>query len=41
MGLAFARYQLRIEPVASTGVDDLIAWIGPTVQRYQTGPTPN
>src|SRR5947208_1158386 len=28
MGLAFARYQLRIEPMASTGVDDLVAWIG-------------
>jgi AcrR family transcriptional regulator len=38
MGLAFARYQLRIEPMASTGVDDLVAWIGPTVQRYLTGP---
>jgi AcrR family transcriptional regulator len=37
MGLAFARYQLRIEPIASTGVDDLVAWIGPTVQRYLTG----
>jgi AcrR family transcriptional regulator len=40
MGLAFARYQLRIEPIASTGVDDLVAWIGPTVQQYLTGPTP-
>jgi len=40
MGLAFARYQLRIEPIASSGVDDLVAWIGPTVQRYLTGPTP-
>lgn len=38
MGLAFARYQLRIEPVASTSIDDLVAWIGPTVQRYLTGP---
>lgn len=38
MGLAFARYQLRIEPIASTSVDDLVAWIGPTVQRYLTGP---
>jgi AcrR family transcriptional regulator len=37
MGLAFARYQLRIEPIASTSVDDLVAWIGPTVQRYLTG----
>jgi AcrR family transcriptional regulator len=39
MGLAFARYQLRIEPMASVGVDDLVAWVGPTVQRYLTGPT--
>jgi AcrR family transcriptional regulator len=40
MGLAFARYQLRIEPITSTGVDELVAWIGPTVQQYLTGPTP-
>jgi AcrR family transcriptional regulator len=40
MGLAFARYQLRIEPIASAGVDELVAWVGPTVQRYLTGPTP-
>lgn len=39
MGLAFARYQLRIEPITSVGVDELVAWIGPTVQRYLTGPT--
>jgi AcrR family transcriptional regulator len=39
MGLAFARYQLRIEPIASVGIDDLVAWVGPTVQRYLTGPT--
>lgn len=38
MGLAFARYQLRIEPMASVGVDELVAWVGPTVQRYLTGP---
>ncbi|MCV7123527.1 TetR/AcrR family transcriptional regulator [Mycobacterium lacus] len=35
-GLAFARYQLKIEPVASTSVDDLVAWLAPTVQRYLT-----
>jgi AcrR family transcriptional regulator len=39
MGLAFARYQLRIEPIASTSVDELVAWIGPTVHQYLTGPT--
>ncbi|MCW2662263.1 MAG: TetR family transcriptional regulator [Mycobacterium sp.] len=35
-GLAFARYQLKIEPLASTAVDDLVGWLGPTVQRYLT-----
>jgi AcrR family transcriptional regulator len=36
-GLAFARYQLRIEPMASTSIEVLVAWLGPTVQRYLTG----
>ncbi len=36
-GLAFARYQLKIEPIASTSIEDLVAWLGPTVQRYLTG----
>src|ERR1700761_3305932 len=33
-GLAFARSQLKIEPIASTSIADLVAWLGPTVQRY-------
>ncbi len=36
-GLAFARYQLKIEPIASTSVEDLVGWLGPTVQRYLAG----
>ncbi|OCB09192.1 TetR family transcriptional regulator [Mycolicibacterium porcinum] len=40
VGLAFARYQLKIEPMASASIDDLVAWIGPTVQRYLTDPDP-
>ncbi|WP_166903871.1 TetR family transcriptional regulator [Mycobacterium sp. DL440] len=40
VGLAFARYQLKIEPMASATIDDLVAWIGPTVQRYLTDPNP-
>jgi AcrR family transcriptional regulator len=39
-GLAFARYQLRIEPIASSAVEELVAWVGPTVQRYLTDPNP-
>jgi AcrR family transcriptional regulator len=37
MGLAFARYQLKIEPIASTPIDALVAMMGPTVERYLTG----
>jgi AcrR family transcriptional regulator len=36
-GLAFARYQLKIEPIASTSIEDLVAWLGPTVERYLAG----
>ena len=37
IGLAVMRYVTRIEPVASASVDELVAAIGPTVQRYLTG----
>ncbi|PJK20739.1 TetR/AcrR family transcriptional regulator [Mycolicibacterium goodii] len=40
VGLAFARYQLKIEPLASATLDDLVSWLGPTVQRYLTDPNP-
>lgn len=33
-GLAFARYQLKIEPLASASIEELVARVGPTVQRY-------
>jgi hypothetical protein len=38
-GVDDAVLQLRIEPIASTGIDELVAWVGPTVQRYLTSPT--
>jgi AcrR family transcriptional regulator len=34
LGFLFLRYVLRVEPIASAGRDDLVALIGPTVQRY-------
>jgi AcrR family transcriptional regulator len=37
LGLALARYVLRLGPIASAGVDDLAATIGPTLDRYLTG----
>jgi AcrR family transcriptional regulator len=39
MGVAFARYQLRIDPIASISVDELVGWLGPTIQRYLTAPS--
>ena len=32
------RYVLRLEPVASAGVDHLVEVVGPTIQHYLTGP---
>ncbi|TYB36570.1 TetR/AcrR family transcriptional regulator [Micromonospora sp. AP08] len=37
-GLAMMRYVIRLEPAASASPDTLAATIGPTVQRYLTGP---
>jgi len=34
LGLALCRYVLCLPSVASLGHDDVIAWLGPTVQRY-------
>ncbi len=38
VGLGMARYVIRLEPIASAEVDTLVAAIGPTLQRYLTGP---
>ena len=37
VGLAFMRFVVKLEPVASAGIDELAAAIGPTIQRYLTG----
>jgi AcrR family transcriptional regulator len=37
-GLAMARYLVKVEPLASVPPDVVIAAIGPTIQRYLTGP---
>jgi AcrR family transcriptional regulator len=39
-GLIMIRYIVRIEPMASLPADTVTALIGPTVQRYLTGPLP-
>ncbi|MGY1633871.1 TetR family transcriptional regulator [Geodermatophilus sp. SYSU D01186] len=37
MGLVMARYVFRLEPLASAPREELVAAVGPTVQRYLTG----
>jgi AcrR family transcriptional regulator len=37
IGLAMARYIVRVEPLASAPAAELAAAVGPTVQRYLTG----
>jgi AcrR family transcriptional regulator len=34
VGLGMLRYVLRVEPLASTDVEELVAWVAPTLQRY-------
>jgi AcrR family transcriptional regulator len=36
-GLVMTRYVLRLEPLASAAREDVVAAVGPTVQRYLTG----
>ena len=37
VGVVMARYVLQLEPLASASPEELVAAIGPTVQRYLTG----
>lgn len=37
VGLALARYVFRIRPLATAPADDVVAAVGPTLQRYLTG----
>lgn len=37
LGLALTRYVLRLPPVVAMDKDAVVAWLGPTLQRYLTG----
>ena len=39
-GLVMTRYVLKLEPMASMPPDEVVAWLGPTLQRYLTAPGP-
>ena len=34
LGLALCRYVLRLPPVVEMTRDDVVSWLGPTIQRY-------
>jgi AcrR family transcriptional regulator len=38
LGLGLCRYILRLEPIASLSIDEVVAGIAPTIQRYLTQP---
>jgi AcrR family transcriptional regulator len=40
LGMALCRYVLQLPPVVNMTRDDVIAWLGPTVQRYLTAERP-
>jgi AcrR family transcriptional regulator len=40
VGLAFVRYVLKLEPLASADHASLVAAVAPNLQRYLTGPLP-
>lgn len=37
LGLALCRYALRLPPVAGMSPDEVVDWLGPTIQRYLFG----
>jgi AcrR family transcriptional regulator len=40
VGIAIARYVVKVEPLASADRDTVVAAVGPTIQRYFTGDAP-
>lgn len=40
LGLAYSRYVLRVPPIAAMSHGELVAWVGPTIDRYLTAPYP-
>jgi AcrR family transcriptional regulator len=40
LGFALCRYILALPGAATMTGDEMVAWLGPTIQRYLTGPAP-
>lgn len=41
VGLGMLRYVLKVEPIASADPEEIVGWLGPTLQRYLTGKSPD
>lgn len=37
LGLAFCRYLLRLQPLVEMSIEEIVAHLGPTIQRYAVG----
>jgi hypothetical protein len=40
LGLALCRYVLRLPPVVAMPRNEVVAWLGPSIQRYLEGVRP-
>ncbi len=40
LGMALTRYVLRLPPTVALAREEVVAWLGPTLQRYLTAPIP-
>ncbi|MET9377988.1 TetR family transcriptional regulator [Streptomyces sp. NPDC003035] len=40
LGMALTRYVLRFGPAVEMSREEIVAWLGPTIQRYLTAPEP-
>ncbi|RAJ57355.1 TetR family transcriptional regulator [Streptomyces sp. Amel2xB2] len=40
LGMAVSRYVLKLPPVVALTHEEIVNWLGPTVQRYLTAPEP-
>jgi AcrR family transcriptional regulator len=41
LGYAVCRFILELPPIAAMPADEVVGWLGPTMTRYLTAPSPN
>jgi len=41
LGMALCRFVLRLPPVVAMSRDEIVEWLGPTIQRYLEAPEPS